>query len=66
MRGEGDKHGSGEFYGISLGWVSQRITKIRRDGDMYWMLEMNWFQDNLVLAKFVHKILVLGTAVRTE
>ncbi len=49
-------------------WVGslKRITEIGRDGDMYWMLEMNWFQDNLVLVKFVHKILVLGTAVRKE
>ena len=46
-------------------WVGslKRITEMGRDGDIYWMLKMNWFQDNLVLANFVHKMLVLGTAV---
>ena len=34
-------------------WVGslKGITEIGRDGDMYWMLKKNWFQDNLVLAK---------------
>ena len=40
------------------------MTEIGRDGDIYWML--NWFQDNLVLAKFVHKMLVMGTAVEKK
>ncbi len=49
-------------------WVGslKRITEIGRDGGMYWMLEMNWFQDKLVLAKFVHKMLVMGTTVCKE
>ena len=47
-------------------WVGslKRRTEIGRDGDIYWML--NWFQDNLVLAKFVHKMLVMGTAVEKK
>ena len=50
------------FFGASCGftrpqmgsvwaWSLKRITEIGRDGDMYWMLKRNWFQDNLVLAK---------------
>ncbi len=47
-------------------WVGslKRRTEIGRDGDIYWML--NWFQDNLVLAKFVHKMLVMGTDVEKK
>ncbi len=39
------------------------MKEIGRDGDICWVLKMNWFQDNLVLAKFVHKMLITGTAV---
>ncbi len=38
------------------------MTEIGRDGDIYWMLKMNWFQDNLV-AQFAQEMLVMGTAV---
>ena len=60
------------FFGLVVGlldlkWDQFRLglseLQIERYSDMYWMLDMNWFQDNLVLAKFVQEILVICTAV---